>query len=113
MNDGRDEQSFEERLAAAKAKAGLLDSETPSSSAPDVGKAASMATQVIAELAIPIVLAMGFGWWLDKVFHCSPWLIILALPFGMAAGIRGVLRFAGSKRQDGVKTDDAPGGSGP
>jgi len=94
MNDSRDKDSFEQRLAAAREKAGLDGTPERSSSVADAGGAATLATRVIVELTIPIVLAGLLGWWLDRVFHCAPWLLIVSVPFGMAAGIKGVLRSA-------------------
>jgi ATP synthase protein I len=96
MNDRQDRDSFERRLLEAREKAGLESTPEVSSPLVDVGGAATVATRVIVELTIPIVLAGGLGWWLDRVFHVAPWLLIVSVPFGMAAGIKGVLRSAGA-----------------
>jgi ATP synthase protein I len=96
MDDQRDEDSFEQRLAAAQEKAATGGLRPNPSTVSDMGSASSIATRVIAEMLIPIALAVGLGWWLDRVLGCAPWLVILAVPLGMAAGIRGVLRSATS-----------------
>ncbi len=99
MGEDQDKDSFERRLAAAREKAGLDGAPERSSSVADAGGAATLATRVIVELMIPIVLAGALGWWLDRVLHCAPWLLIVSVPFGMAAGIKGVLRSASGGRK--------------
>ena len=35
---------------------------------------------------------MGFGWWLDRVFHTRPWLLVIFTGFGIAAGFSNLIR---------------------
>ena len=53
-------------------------------------------------LAFPaaIGLGAGLGWWLDKHFHTSPWLIIICGALGVIAAFVNLFRLAG--RDDGT-----------
>jgi len=97
MNDGRDKDSFERRLAAARDKAGLdqTKSQTGSSGAGAAQKAANLAMRLGVELVAAMVIAVVIGWGLDKVFHTRPWLMIAMVPVGMAAGLRNLIRAVG------------------
>src|SRR5689334_17889634 len=44
------------------------------------------------EMGIAVVLGLLFGRWLDGKFGTDPWLMIVFLGFGMAAGFKGVFR---------------------
>jgi ATP synthase protein I len=97
MNDGRDNDSFEQRLAAAQGKAGVTQ---PKAGPAQTGagssyKAINLAMRLGVELVAAMVIAVVIGWGLDKVFHTSPWLMIVMVPVGMAAGLRNLLRAGG------------------
>jgi ATP synthase protein I len=97
MNDGRDQDSFEQRLAAARGKAGLSQPE-PESTPKSVGsgqKAVNLAMRLGVELVAAMVIAVVIGWGLDKLFHTAPWLMIAMVPVGMAAGLRNLIRAVG------------------
>jgi ATP synthase protein I len=97
MNDGRDKDSFEQRLAAAQGKAGLDQPKAKSAhnSAGSSYKAINLAMRLGVELVAAMVIAVVIGWGLDRLFHTSPWLMIVMVPVGMAAGLRNVLRAGG------------------
>lgn len=46
------------------------------------------------EFGLSVIVGLFFGQWLDKKFHTSPWLLLLGMGFGTAAGIRSLLRAA-------------------
>lgn len=50
------------------------------------------ATSVGLEMAIAVVLTLFLGMWLDRRYGTEPWLMLLCLCFGFAAGMRGVWR---------------------
>jgi len=97
MNDGRDKDSFERRLAAARDKAGL--DQAKSSAAPNSAAAGhsaiNLAMRLGVELVAAMVIAVVIGWGLDKVFHTKPWAMIAMVPVGMAAGLRNLIRAVG------------------
>jgi ATP synthase protein I len=50
------------------------------------------AASVGLEMGLSVVLGLLFGWWLDGQLGTAPWMMLLWLGFGLAAGFRGVLR---------------------
>ena len=51
------------------------------------------ATSIGLEMAIAVLLGALFGYWADGKLGSTPWLMILGLAFGFAAGMKGVLRY--------------------
>ncbi len=49
------------------------------------------------ELVAAMVIAVVIGWGLDRLFHTTPWLMVLMVPVGMAAGLRNLIRAVGPK----------------
>ena len=43
-------------------------------------------------LVVATALGLGFGLWLDRTFHTSPWLTLIFLFFGIAAGFVNLFR---------------------
>lgn len=102
MKDGREKTAFEQRLAAAQAAAeGRAKQEKAQSSASSVQSAINLAMRLGVELVAAMVIAVVIGWGLDRLFGTKPWLMILMVPVGMAAGLRNIVRGAGGKRTDG------------
>lgn len=60
------------------------------------------------EMGIAVAIGLFFGWWLDKRFDTSPWLTILFLLFGIAAGFKNILQLLREELHDGepAKRDD-------
>ena len=50
------------------------------------------ASSVGLELGLSVVIGVLIGMWLDGELGTTPWMMILWLGFGLAAGFRGVLR---------------------
>jgi ATP synthase protein I len=99
MNDSRNRESFEQRLAAARDDAGLGQpaAEKTVSSVGSAQKAINLAMRLGVELVAAMVIAVVIGWGLDRLFHTKPWLMVIMVPVGMAAGLRNLVRAAGSK----------------
>jgi ATP synthase protein I len=57
------------------------------------------ASTVGIQLALSVFIGLAFGVWLDRVFGTAPWLSLLFLVFGVAAGFLNYYRFA-KKQQD-------------
>jgi ATP synthase protein I len=99
MNDGRDKDAFERRLAAAQAAAkGQAKRDSAHKSAGSAERAINLAMRLGVELVAAMVIAVAIGWGLDKLFHTAPWLMIAMVPVGMAAGLRNLVRAAGTKQ---------------
>ena len=69
------------------------------------------ATSVGLELAIAVVVPLLFGIWLDKQAGTSPWLMLLCLGFGFAAGMRAVWRYVAAADARIAESDE--GGDAP
>lgn len=96
MNNGRDKETFEQRLAAAQAAAeGQAKRDSAHKSAGSASRAMNFAMRMGVELVAAMVIAVGIGWGLDRLLHTKPWLMILMVPVGMAAGLRNLVRAAG------------------
>lgn len=83
-----DLERFEERLSAAKAK-----------HAPDVddvsdGTILGMAWRLSTEIIVAVLVGMGLGYGLDKLLGTKPWIMLVGVAFGFAAGIMNVMRSA-------------------
>jgi ATP synthase protein I len=65
------------------------------------------------EMAISVVIGMAIGYYLDKWLGTSPWLTILWIGLGFAAGVRSLYRAAVQSDKDLKKNEEEkrkPGG---
>ncbi len=60
------------------------------------------------EMGIAVAIGLSLGWWLDSRFDTSPWLTILCLLFGIAAGFKNVLELIRKGFNDEQRDDDQP-----
>lgn len=58
------------------------------------GAAMGEAFKIVAELVVGVVVGVGMGWALDRALGTAPWLMVLFLILGFAAGISNVVRTA-------------------
>jgi len=79
---------------------------------PKQGSALSLAFRVSVELVSALAVGLGIGWLLDEWLDTRPWLMLVFLIMGGAAGILNVYRMAsgfgyavGYRKEDG----SAPG----
>ncbi len=92
---GRDTKTFRRRLDAlegklAEAKGRRLPSEEQQGRGKAMGQALRLATELVAGVAVG-----GFiGWGLDRLFDTGPFLMVVFLGLGAAAGIMNVFRTA-------------------
>lgn len=86
--------SFESRLQAARTKQGLDTPPKPKGSGPD-GAGASpwgIGLRLGVEMVSALVVAIAIGYGLDRFFGTRPFLMLVFLPLGVAAGILNVWR---------------------
>jgi ATP synthase protein I len=68
------------------------------------------------EMALSVVIGLGIGYYLDKWLGTAPWLMILWMGFGFAAGVRSLYRAAVrsgkelEKEEEKEKERERPGG---
>ncbi len=92
MSDEDDKSAFERRLNAAEAAAGALRPESAVKQAGEARRAIELAMRLGVEMVAAMVIAVVIGWGLDRLLHTSPWLMIVMVPMGLAAGLRNLLR---------------------
>ena len=66
------------------------------------------ATSIGLEMAIAVVFPLMVGIWLDKKAGTTPWLMLLCLGFGFAAGLRAVWRYVAAADRRIAESDPAP-----
>ena len=85
--------SFEERLATARRRQGM---DPPPGDADKGGKppmsAMGLGLRVGVELVSALAVAIAIGWWLDGFFNTRPFLLMLFVLLGGAAGLLNVWR---------------------
>jgi len=62
------------------------------------------------EMAVATVVGWGAGYWLDNHFETGPWLMLLGLLFGVAAGFKGLIRTANSVHAKSAQRASDQGG---
>jgi ATP synthase protein I len=53
---------------------------------PSMLAALGLASGIGLQLAASVLVGLGLGWLLDKVFHTSPWLLLIGLIVGVVGG---------------------------
>jgi ATP synthase protein I len=135
LDPGRHELTPEER-AAMRSRASELGKrldEVKAKKAPPPrengarGRAYGEAFRIVADLVVGVAVGGGIGWVLDRQLGTKPWLLVLMLVLGFAAGMSNVLRTArkmqaeaeplqrAAKPVEDDEDDDQPGrgGAGP
>jgi ATP synthase protein I len=96
----RDRADFDQRLAAARNRAGL-DKPVPVNEPQAEGpNPFSLAMRLGAEMVAALVVAVAIGYGLDRLFHTTPWFMIGFVPIGAIAGFRNVVRAMGTSQKD-------------
>jgi ATP synthase protein I len=58
------------------------------------------ASSIGLEMALAVVIGTLFGYWADGKLDTRPWLMILGIGFGFAAGMKGVFRYVRQAERD-------------
>lgn len=58
------------------------------------------------DFAVAIAIGLYAGWWLDKKLGWTPWLMIVGLLFGVAAGFNLLLKAAKRMREETEREDE-------
>jgi ATP synthase protein I len=103
--------SFEERLRAARVKSRL--EAAPPEKAGGLGWAErplAMGFRVAGEMVAAMVVAVAIGWSLDHWLGTTPWLIMLFVVLGAAAGVLNVWRLFKPRHGPDRRSDQGSGG---
>src|SRR5690606_1326548 len=95
MSDPDHPSSLEDlgaRIARERKKAGL--DEQDDADAKRVGSGLGMAWRLSIEFVVATVVSTAIGWALDQWLETTPWLMLLMLVLGGAAGVRNMVRAA-------------------
>ena len=94
--------ALEERLEKVKER------KAPKSRKQSAENQAQAGWRMVTELVVGILLGLGIGYGLDTLFGTLPWLMIIFLGLGFAAGIRTMMRTAAE-----IQEQNAAQGTGP
>jgi ATP synthase protein I len=110
MSDGDEKKDTDrsgisaEDRASIKARAGEIDRRLDESRAritpkPAVdprarGQAMGQGLKIAVDLVVGVAFGGFVGWWLDRYLGTAPWLMVLLLILGFAAGMMNVIRTA-------------------
>ncbi len=97
-------EDLDERLRKARGEQDQRESK-PSRSRP-IGQALRLATEMASALFVGAIL----GWFLDQWLGTRPWLLLLFLVLGMAAGFLNAYRTAMRMQGAGEGDDEGKGG---
>ena len=95
-----DQESFEQRLDAARRRAGLepKPADIQAQQGASDPKALNLAMRLGVELVAAMVIAVGIGYGLDRLLHTAPWFMIAFVPIGAIAGFRNLMRVVGPSK---------------
>ena len=104
-----------DRLKALSAKIDAVKEEhAPKPRTPDPHSQAQLAWRMVIELVAGIGIGFGMGYGLDALFGTTPWLMIIFVLLGVAAGIQTMMRSAkevqSMREAEEAENDDAPRG---
>lgn len=99
MADAPEESAdFDRRLTEARQRQGL---EKPAVPGPAANTSLlGIGLRVGVEMAAALVVGALLGYWLDRVLHTKPFLMVVFMLLGGVAGVRNVWRVVGPKRPD-------------
>ena len=81
------------RISKVRRSAGLEQPETPDADRA-MGAGLGAAWRISIEIVVAVVVCTGIGWALDYWFGTTPWLMLLFLFLGGAAGLSNAVRTA-------------------
>ncbi|MEL7132305.1 MAG: AtpZ/AtpI family protein [Pseudomonadota bacterium] len=102
-----------DRLKALSARIDAVREESaPKPRTPDHHSQAQLAWRMVIELVAGLGIGFGMGYGLDALFGTSPWLMIVFIFLGFAAGVQTMMRSAKevqAEREAAQAAEDAPG----
>ena len=81
-------REFDQRLEDARKRAGLEVAQPARHDEHPLAFAVRIGVEMVASVAVAV--AIGYG--LDRLLGTKPWLMIVFVPLGVAAGVRSLMR---------------------
>lgn len=98
-------EALEARIAAAKTA-----QQPTTSHVEDHHSQAQLAWRMVIELVAGLAIGFGIGFGLDRLFGTAPWLMIVFILLGFAAGIKTMMRSAAEIQEGQIAAQAAQDG---
>lgn len=105
---GPDPSDLGDRIAKAKAQQEEKANRAEHQRRNSVNTPASMALRYSSELVAAVVVGVGLGLLIDHFAKTSPWGLLVMMGFGMAAGMRNLMRAARQLTAEAQKAAEKP-----
>ncbi|MBK8199809.1 MAG: AtpZ/AtpI family protein [Acidobacteria bacterium] len=105
---GPDPSDLGDRIAQAQAKRDEKARRAERQRKNSINKPASQALRYSSELVAAVLVGVGLGLLIDHFAKSSPWGLLVMMGFGMAAGIRNLMRAAKQLSEDAQKSAATP-----
>jgi ATP synthase protein I len=96
-------QDLSQRLDETLANRNDKDGPDPTDS-----MAAGFAMRAITEILVALAVCTIAGYYLDRYFGTTPWIMIILMPLGQAAGVWNVMRLSRTKQADAIMGGKVP-----
>ncbi len=98
------DRAGDERLKALEARiAALRKAQAPAPRMDEHYSGAQLAWRMVVELVAGLMIGFGIGWGLDALFGTAPWLLVLFMLLGFAAGVKTMLRTAREAQDEAAR----------
>lgn len=97
-----DTRALAEKINSAKKDAGIFDQKKSESHLTGHARAVRLGTEFIAA----ILVGFGIGYFADLIFGTSPWIMLVMVLVGFAAGVLNVVRSANEMNAAAIITPD-------
>jgi ATP synthase protein I len=105
---GPDPSDLGDRIAKAKAQQEEKANRAERQRKNSVNTPASMALRYSSELVAAVVVGVGLGLLIDHFAKTSPWGLLVMMGFGIAAGMRNLMRAARQLTDEAQKAAEKP-----
>ncbi|MEX1251462.1 MAG: AtpZ/AtpI family protein [Hyphomonas sp.] len=105
---GPDPSDLSERIAKAQAIREERANRAERQRKNTVNTPTGMALRYSSELVASVVVGVGLGLLIDHFAKTSPWGLLVMMGFGMAAGLRNLMRAAKQLSEDAMKSAETP-----
>jgi ATP synthase protein I len=105
---GPDPSDLGDRIAKAQAAREEKTNRAERQRKNSVNTPASMALRYSSELVAAVLVGVGLGLLIDHFAKTSPWGLLVMMGFGMAAGMRNLMRAAKALSETAQNTAETP-----